>query len=89
MRGWPEEARGRNNLEFVGTSYWVEGPDKLDTRILKEKARTAGILIESGDICYMQDSPPQNFIRLGFSSISANRIEPGIEKLAGLIHDMI
>ncbi len=37
----------------------------------------------------MQDDPPQNFIRLGYSSIAAKQIEPGIKKLAGLIHDMI
>ncbi|MCP4334802.1 MAG: PLP-dependent aminotransferase family protein [Gammaproteobacteria bacterium] len=74
---------------FGGTSYWVEGPDKLDTRKLKTQACDAGILIESGDICFLQDDPPQNFIRLAYSAISANQIEPGIKKLAGLIHDMI
>jgi GntR family transcriptional regulator/MocR family aminotransferase len=71
---------------FGGTSYWVEGPEGLDTRELKERARVAGILIESGEICFMQDDPPQNFIRLGYSSISAKQIEPGIRKLADLIH---
>ena len=74
---------------FGGTSYWVEGPKKLDTRKLKERARERGILIESGDICFIQNKPPQNFIRLGYSSIAASRIEPGIEKLAALIHEMI
>ncbi len=71
---------------FGGTSYWVEGPPDLDTRALKEQAREHGILIESGDICFMQENPPQNFIRLGYSSIAAKKIEPGIEKLAALIH---
>ena len=71
---------------FGGTSYWVEGPAGLDTRELKERARAAGILIESGDICFLQENPPQNFIRLGYSSIGANQIEPGIRKLADLIH---
>ena len=74
---------------FGGTSYWVEGPPGLDTRVLKERARAQGILIESGDICFMQDEPPQNFIRLGYSSIAARKIEPGIKKLAALIHQMI
>ena len=71
---------------FGGTSYWVKGPEGLDTRELKERARAAGILIEAGEICFMQDDPPQNFIRLGYSSISAKQIEPGIRKLAELIH---
>ena len=74
---------------FGGTSYWVEGPAGLDTRELKERARAAGILIESGEICFMQDNPPQNFIRLGYSSISAKQIEPGIRKLADLIHTVV
>jgi GntR family transcriptional regulator/MocR family aminotransferase len=71
---------------FGGTSYWVEGPAGLDTRELKERARAAGILIESGDICFMEKNPPQNFIRLGYSSISSKQIEPGVRKLAELIH---
>jgi GntR family transcriptional regulator/MocR family aminotransferase len=74
---------------FGGTSYWVEGPAGLDTRELKERARAMGILIESGDICFMQNNPPQNFIRLGYSSISAKQIEPGIRKLAELIHSSV
>ncbi|KPK26718.1 MAG: 2-aminoadipate aminotransferase [Betaproteobacteria bacterium SG8_40] len=71
---------------FGGTSYWVEGPEGLDTRELKERARAAGILIESGDIWFMQKDPPQNFIRLGYSAIGVKQIEPGIRKLAELIH---
>ncbi len=74
---------------FGGTSYWVEGPPRLDTPNLKERARENGILIESGDICFLQDNPPQNFIRLGYSSIAASQIDAGIKKLAALIHDMI
>lgn len=74
---------------FGGTSYWVEAPEQLDTRGLKNLAREQGILIESGDICFMQDDPPQNYLRLGYSSISAKQIEPGIKKLADLIHQML
>jgi len=74
---------------FGGTSYWVQGPAQLDARELKKRAREASILIESGDICFMQSNPPLNFFRLGYSSIAATRIEPGIKKLADLIHEMI
>ena len=82
----PESARIPS---FGGTSYWVEAPALLDTRELKSRAKEEGILVESGDICFMQDDPPQNFLRLGFSSIAASQIEPGIKKLAALIHKMI
>jgi GntR family transcriptional regulator/MocR family aminotransferase len=74
---------------FGGTSYWVQGPDQLDARELKKRAREASILIESGDICFMQSNPPLNFFRLGYSSIAARLIEPGIKNLADLIHEMI
>ncbi|MCP4488592.1 MAG: PLP-dependent aminotransferase family protein [Gammaproteobacteria bacterium] len=74
---------------FGGTSYWVEAPPQLDTRELKNRARERGILVESGDICFMQDDPPQNFLRLGYSSIVVKQIAPGIKKLAELIHQML
>ena len=74
---------------FGGTSYWVRGPEQLDTRELQKRAREAGILIEAGDICFIQSNPPLNFFRLGYSSIAATQIEPGIEKLASLIHEII
>jgi GntR family transcriptional regulator/MocR family aminotransferase len=74
---------------FGGTSYWVKGPAQLDSRKLKINAQLASILIESGDISFMQPNPPQNFFRLGYSSIAAKKIEPGIKKLADLIHKMI
>ncbi len=74
---------------FGGTSYWVETPSQLDTRKLKRLAREQGILVESGDICFLQDDPPQNFLRLGYASIAAKQIEPGIKKLSDLIHQML
>jgi GntR family transcriptional regulator/MocR family aminotransferase len=82
----PESTR---KPSFGGTSYWVEVPVQVDTRELKKRAHEASILIESGDICFLQDDPPQNFFRLGYSSITASRIEPGIKKLAALIHEML
>jgi GntR family transcriptional regulator/MocR family aminotransferase len=74
---------------FGGTSYWVKGPEQLDSRELKKNAEGKSILIEAGDICFMQSNPPLNFFRLGYSSIAATRIEPGIKKLASLIHEII
>ena len=43
-------------------------------------------MIEPGSVFFMSAKPPRNTFRLGFSSISAEKIGPGIEKLAGLIH---
>ena len=46
-----------------------------------------GIVIEPGSVFFMSAKPPRNFFRLGFSSIAAEKIGPGIEKLSALIHD--
>ncbi len=74
---------------FGGTSYWVEGPKDLDAELLAEQAHDEGVIIEPGAICFAKTPPPTNFFRLGFSSIALERIEPGIEILARLIHQGI
>jgi GntR family transcriptional regulator / MocR family aminotransferase len=69
-----------------GSSFWVRGQDWLDSRALAERSRAAGILIESGDVFFQSALPPLHYFRLGFASISVERIEPGIRALAGLVH---
>lgn len=71
---------------FGGTSYWVTGPENLDAAALAEQALDEGVIIEPGEICFAQTPPPKNYFRLGFSSIPLERIGPGIEILARLIH---
>lgn len=78
-----------NQPSFGGSCYWVKGPEGLDTQELQKRAREESILIESGAIHFQQDPPPKNYFRLGYSSISTDRIEPGIKKLAELIHSMV
>ena len=67
---------------FGGSSFWVEGPADLDAGTLALEAAKRGVLIEPGDIHFMQADPPRNFYRLGFSSIPTERIEDGIKLLA-------
>ena len=74
---------------FGGSCYWVKGPDGLDARDLREKAAEHGILIESGDIHFLGDNSPKNYFRLGYSSIHPKLIEPGIEKLAQIMQQML
>jgi len=70
---------------FGGSAYWVQSPEHIDTRTLKQLALEKGVVIESGDIYYHRN-PPTNFFRLGYSSIATERIRPGIERLARLIN---
>lgn len=73
---------------FGGTSFWVEGPEALDSGGLAERALAEGIVIEPGDIYYAGEAR-RNTFRLGFSSIAQERIAPGIEKLAALAKGMV
>jgi DNA-binding transcriptional MocR family regulator len=74
---------------FGGSSFWVEGPRRLDARELAARAMLEGILIEPGDVHFLDDPPPRHCFRLGYSSIPVERIEPGIRKLANIIGGMI
>jgi len=74
---------------FGGTAYWVKGPRQLDVRELRKRAAEQGILIEPGDIYFMEEPAPMNYFRLGYSSISTERITEGIRKLAALVHRMV
>ncbi len=70
---------------FGGTSFWVAGPETLDTDDLAVRAAAEGVLIEPGRVHFLGDRRPRNYFRLGFSSISVDRIEPGIRILSKLI----
>ena len=74
---------------FGGTSYWVTGPPGLDAGALQQEALQHGILIEPGHVHFMAEDGPLNYFRLGFSSIPVDRIEPGIRKLAALVHKLV
>ncbi|WP_350335463.1 PLP-dependent aminotransferase family protein [Coralliovum pocilloporae] len=71
---------------FGGSSYWVEGPEGLDADELAQEALNHGIVIAPGGIYFSGPNKPKNCFLLGFSSIDQTMIEPGIKKLAELIH---
>ncbi len=56
---------------------------------LQKRAREESILIESGGIHFLDEGAPSNYFRLGYSSISTDRIEPGIKKLSELIDELM
>ncbi|MFT5607182.1 MAG: GntR family transcriptional regulator/MocR family aminotransferase [Parvicella sp.] len=70
---------------FGGSSYWVKGPENIDANELAQKAKEKGILIEPGDIFFHGENRPKNYFRLGFSSISEEKIDAGLPILAELI----
>jgi GntR family transcriptional regulator/MocR family aminotransferase len=70
---------------FGGTSYWVKGPQRLDSEELARAAAARGVLIEPGRIAFGATDAPRNFYRLAFSSIDDSKIEPGIRILSELV----
>jgi GntR family transcriptional regulator/MocR family aminotransferase len=72
-----------------GTSFWIRGPEGLDSDVLASKALGQGIVIEPGSIYFLRDGAPRNYLRLGFSSIELDKIRPGIQRLADLIDQQL
>lgn len=67
------------------SSFWLRFADHVDTRAIAGAAARIGVLIEPGDVFFAADGHgpvPTNYARLGFASIDAARIEPGIATLA-------
>ncbi len=73
---------------FGGTAYWVRGPDNLDADLLAMRALENGIVLEPGGVFFAGYPQPKNYFRLGFSSISTNRIGTGVKNLQQLIRKM-
>jgi GntR family transcriptional regulator / MocR family aminotransferase len=72
---------------FGGTSFWLRGPDGLDSRLLAKQALERQVVIEPGTTHFMQPSDNREFFRLGFSSIPTDRIHEGVKILADLLLD--
>jgi GntR family transcriptional regulator/MocR family aminotransferase len=69
------------------SSCWLRGPEGLDGNALAAAAEQRGVLVEPGDIFFMNENPPRNYLRLGFSSIPSERIEQGISVLGALARE--
>jgi GntR family transcriptional regulator / MocR family aminotransferase len=68
--------------------FWIGLPEGISSHSLVSIAAEDGILVESGDSLFMQDNAPKNYIRLGFSAISSDKILPGLAILGELINKL-
>lgn len=67
---------------YGGSSMWMRAPDGVDTSVLATDLTEDSVLIEPGAPFFAGPDRPQNFYRLGYSSISAERIAPGVQRIA-------
>jgi len=70
---------------FGGSSFWVRLPEGVSSHELEVLAAENGIVINSGDHYFASRQGPKNFCRMGFSSIPADKITAGVDKLAELV----
>lgn len=76
---------GATKSDFGGSSYWVKGHAQLDARDLAESATARGIMIDPGNSFYYPGTEKFNFFRLGFASITAEKIRAGLPLLSQLL----
>lgn len=61
-----------------GVSLWITGPPELDALELVRRVEQRGVLIERGDIYFIQPQPPRNCFRVGFGAIPSRSIGEGM-----------
>jgi len=85
MRGVPMEI----SPEVGGTTYWVRTPDGFDVAALAQVAAQRGILIEPVRHYYAIAENAENCFRMGVTSLSVEKIRPGVTQLVEVIRNMV
>jgi GntR family transcriptional regulator/MocR family aminotransferase len=67
---------------YGGSSLWMRAPDGVDAERLARDLQRQSVLIEHGAPFFAGPERPRNYYRLGYSSIPAGRIGPGIAHVA-------
>ncbi|MBC6441895.1 MAG: PLP-dependent aminotransferase family protein [Rhodobacteraceae bacterium] len=63
---------------FGGSSFWMRAPKGVDTETLALKLKHKGVLIEPGRPFFDGTPAPENYYRMAYSSITADRIAKGV-----------
>lgn len=72
-----------------GVSLWVKGPPELDSVELVRRAEQRGVLIERGDIFFMNPDPPKNFFRIGYGAIPTRSVAEGMAILGDVAQSLL
>lgn len=67
-----------------GSSLWVRMPAGVDLLALRTACIAQGLLFDPGEPFFLS-AASQRYIRIGFSSIGLDRIEPGMELLGRVV----
>lgn len=85
VRGIPLEI----SPEVGGTTYWVRTPTDFDVANLASEAERHGILIEPVSHYYAVKESAENCFRMGVTSLSVDKIRPGVERLMELVRELV
>ncbi|RQW63329.1 PLP-dependent aminotransferase family protein [Vibrio viridaestus] len=73
-----------------GSAFWLKLPEGISSNEVVKKAMEIGVLVEDGDLHFHQpENNANHYLRLGFSGISIENIEPGIMMLARVIRQQL
>jgi len=67
---------------FGGSSFWMRGPDGVNTEKVAERLREKGVLIEPGRPFFTTEDAPKNYYRLAYSSLRLDKIADGVALIA-------
>ncbi len=65
-----------------GSALWVSAGKDTDTRELAARLYRQGVVVEPGDVFFAGTRQPRHHLRIGYSSIPAERIEAGVRVIA-------
>lgn len=65
-----------------GSALWLSAPTGVDTRDLAQRLYPRGVVIEPGDVFFAGSRIPRQHLRIGYSSIPADRIDAGVQVIA-------
>lgn len=71
-----------NAAKFGGTSFWIKGPEDLNTDVLAEQLKEKGVLIDAGSPFFGTADAPKNYFRIAYSSIRNAKIAEGVQRIA-------
>ncbi len=71
---------------YGGSALWMRAPEGVDMADVAADLRRQSVLVEPGAPFFAVDNRHHNYYRIGYSSIEAQQIAPGLELLAEALH---
>jgi GntR family transcriptional regulator/MocR family aminotransferase len=84
-----QHARGLKPVSAMGGSaLWCSAAPGTDTRELAARLYRQGVVVEPGDVFFSGARLPRHHLRIGYSSIPAERIDAGVRLIARELNAM-